>query len=182
MQTDFNLTVTVTLTAAPELLTVLQKIARVPPVTVNRQTPPQSPTEMAARQRVIPVNTMQAPAPMPKQQPTYTQAPATQQQAPVNNNPPVTQPTPQQAPTYTPRQYTPAPANIHPMPQQAPVAAAPQYTREQLARATAVLADMGKIQQIQQLFQQFGIQQLTALPKERYGEYATALRGLGVKI
>jgi hypothetical protein len=41
---------------------------------------------------------------------------------------------------------------------------------------------MGKIQQIQQLFQQFGIQQLTALPKERYGEYATALRGLGVKI
>jgi hypothetical protein len=38
------------------------------------------------------------------------------------------------------------------------------------------------MQQIQQLFRQFGIQQLTALPKERYGEYATALRQLGVRV
>lgn len=64
----------------------------------------------------------------------------------------------------------------------APVANAPTYEIEQLARATATLADAGKMQQIQQLFQQFQIQQLTQLPKERYGEYATALRQLGVRI
>lgn len=64
----------------------------------------------------------------------------------------------------------------------APVATVPTYEQDQLARATATLADAGKMQQIQQLFQQFQIQRMDQLPKERYGEYATALRGLGVRI
>ena len=101
--------------------------------------------------------------------------------------------TPPRAPS-SPRIFTPtcagspaAPATTYTAPtatpgNQAPTAAAPTYTQDQLARATATLADAGRMQQIQQLFQQFGIQQLTALPKERYGDYATALRQMGVRI
>lgn len=133
--------------------------------------------------------------------PTYAPAPQQYQPQPAPTAPyapvvPMARPTAQQP--SRPANPTPAPvaaAPTAPMPaglstarpagalsNPAPVAAAPAYTQEQLARATATLADTGKIQQIQQLFQQFGIQQLTALPKERYGEYATALRQLGVRI
>lgn len=64
----------------------------------------------------------------------------------------------------------------------APIATAPAYEKDDLARATATLADAGKIHEINQLFQQFQIQRMDQLPKERYGEYATALRGLGARI
>ena len=64
----------------------------------------------------------------------------------------------------------------------APVAAAPAYSIDDLARAAAQLMDAGKQQQLIALLGQFGIQSLGALPKERFGEFATALRQMGARI
>lgn len=165
---------------------------------INPQLPPQSPAEQAARMRMQP-----PPVPMPQQPaPTYAPqqyrpqpgpTPATPYAtciAPVVpiRNPQLTPPVNPTPPTGTPPVRTASPAGqstVQPaaVPSNpAPVAGAPTYEQDQLARATATLADAGKMQQIQQLFQQFQIQQLTQLPKERYGEYATALRQLGVRI
>jgi len=53
---------------------------------------------------------------------------------------------------------------------------------EQLAVAATPLIDGGKRQELVDLLSAFGVQALTQLPKERYGEFATALRQLGAKI
>ena len=122
-----------------------------------------------------PVNPTQA-APMPNNRTTGAAnmvpvaGPAPSQPAPIV---PSTNPMPAGPSTAQPAAYPSNPA---------PVTAAPAYEQDQLARAMATLADAGKMQQIQQLFQQFQIQQMDQLPKERYGEFATALRGLGVRI
>ena len=85
---------------------------------------------------------------------------------------------------------TPAPQPVAPIsrpavmqpPIQVPTAAAPTYTYEVLARAASQLMDAGKQQQLVTLLGQFGVQSLMTLPKERYGEFATALRSLGAKL
>lgn len=97
--------------------------------------------------------------------PTYPNA--------ANSAPLVTPATVSAAPTATP--------GNRPM-QAAPVAGAPQYSAEDLGRAAAQLMDAGKQQECVNLLQQFGIPTLGALPKERFGEFATALRGLGARI
>jgi hypothetical protein len=56
----------------------------------------------------------------------------------------------------------------------------PEYDFNQLATATMQLQQAGH--NIFELFQQFSIQALNQLPKERYGEYAAALRQRGAKI
>lgn len=64
-----------------------------------------------------------------------------------------------------------------------PTTAMPQtYTIEQLQVAAAGLSGMGKMPQVMGILQQFGIQAMTELPKERYGEFATALREAGAQI
>lgn len=64
-----------------------------------------------------------------------------------------------------------------------PTTAAVQgYTLEQLQVAAAGLTSSGKMPQVMGILQQFGIQAMTELPKERYGEFATALRGAGAQI
>lgn len=64
----------------------------------------------------------------------------------------------------------------------APVAAAPAYTLEQLSLAGRQLADAGRMADVQQLVAQFGAQTMMQIPPERYGEFATALRGKGARI
>ena len=44
------------------------------------------------------------------------------------------------------------------------------------------LMDLGKQDELQKLLQTFGVPALPALPKEQYGAFATALRGLGARI
>ena len=68
------------------------------------------------------------------------------------------------------------------VPTSAPTAptSAPTYDFNQLATATMQLQQAG--QNIFELFNQFGIQALNQLPKERYGEYAAVLRQRGAKI
>ena len=65
-----------------------------------------------------------------------------------------------------------------------PLAAAPQYSLDQIARAGAdlVTREPAKAAAAQQLLASFGVQTVSELPKERFGEFVTALRGLGAKI
>jgi hypothetical protein len=166
-----------------------------------RMQPPSAPKSLQSSATYVPPQYQPQPSPAhvenvasaaPHTQPTATSgyaAPASQQMssnfpvrnsqptAPVNPTLPIAAPA---KPASTAGQSTAQPAAVPSKP--VPVADAPTYELDQLARATATLADAGKMQQIQQLFQQFGIQQLTTLPKDRYGEYATALRQMGVRI
>lgn len=89
------------------------------------------------------------------------------------------------APTQSPGAYqTVSPSFQQPAaPVQTNVSAAPTsapaYTIEQLQTAIAPLLDAGKVAQIQQLVQSFGVGTLMDIPKERYGEFANGLRQLG---
>lgn len=104
------------------------------------------------------------------QQSSPIQPAAQQFSAPVQQTPPV------QAQFSAPVQQTP-PAPIQ---QTAPTApSTPTYTISQLQSAIAPLLDSGKIPQIQQLVQSFGVNTLMEIPPERYGEFANGLRALG---
>ncbi|HWQ98902.1 MAG TPA: hypothetical protein VN538_12540 [Clostridia bacterium] len=102
--------------------------------------------------------------PFPAKQPVAEVAPLNKV-APVEPNP---QPAPE--PPVAP------PAAV------VPTAAAPSYTFDDLAHAAAPLMDAGKTPELQGLLRSFGVQALTQLPKERYGEFATALRGMGARL
>ncbi|MDP4145373.1 MAG: hypothetical protein Q8936_12965 [Bacillota bacterium] len=56
------------------------------------------------------------------------------------------------------------------------------YTMEQLAVAATQIVDAGHRTELVSLLSSFGVQALTALPKEQYGAFATQLRVLGAKI
>lgn len=76
----------------------------------------------------------------------------------------------------------PAPPVSVPIAPIAPVAPPCTYTIEQIQTACAPLMDAGKQQELINLLSQFGVQSLPQLPKEQYGAFATALRGMGAKI
>ncbi len=110
--------------------------------------------------------------------PTSVQTP---EQAPLSVAPTA------QAQPVTPLPVTPAPAPI-PTAVPAPVmgtavpTAAQTYTMEQLAVAATQLVDAGRRAELVALLASFGVQALTALPKEQYGNFATQLRAMGAKI
>ena len=87
----------------------------------------------------------------------------------------------QAAPTVAPVQQ-PAPAS----PVQTPVTAVPTtertYTLDELANAAMTLMDKGMQTQLQELLAGYGVEALPALPKDQYGNFATALRGMGANI
>lgn len=56
------------------------------------------------------------------------------------------------------------------------------YTAEELQVAAVTLVDKGMMTQLQSLLAQFGVSALPELPATKYGEFATALRGLGAQI
>jgi hypothetical protein len=56
------------------------------------------------------------------------------------------------------------------------------YTMEQLAVAATQIVDAGHRAELVSLLSSFGVQALTALPKDQYGAFATQLRALGSKI
>ncbi len=107
-------------------------------------------------------------------------------------NQPVQQPSvPAQVPAGQPQQgYTAAPptaaAPVSAMPPiqgSVPTTAAPQtFTLEQLQVAAAGLTSMGKLPAVMGILQKFGIQAMTELPRERYGEFALSLREAGAQI
>ncbi len=97
-----------------------------------------------------------------------------------------TTPIAQAAPTVTPVQTVPVqqPAPVTPV--QTPVTAVPTtertYTLDELANAAMTLMDKGMQTQLQELLAGYGVEALPALPKDQYGNFATALRGMGANI
>ena len=60
--------------------------------------------------------------------------------------------------------------------------AAQTYTMEQLAVAATQIVDAGRRTELVGLLNSFGVQALTALPKDQYGVFWTKLRALRAKI
>lgn len=58
----------------------------------------------------------------------------------------------------------------------------PKYTREQIMQAGAVLMDAGKINELTNLLQSFGVQAVMQLKPEQLDDFATAMRDLGAEI
>ena len=59
---------------------------------------------------------------------------------------------------------------------------AQSYSADDLARAAMSLMDAGRMNDLQALLAQFGINSLPELPESQRGAFATALRGMGAKI
>jgi hypothetical protein len=105
-------------------------------------------------------------------QPVILAAPGipAQQQAPVNYP----------APT-APMQNAPGAPVQQPAPG-IPLGQAPKYTAEQIMTAGAALVDAGRVQDLMNLLNSFGVQAVAALKPEQLGAFATALREMGAKI
>ncbi len=132
-----------------------------PSVPVQEQTPPQG---QAPVQTPPAFPQVQAPPQTPPSQPQVQiptappiQMPPQVQMAPQGQQPPVTQPVPTNAPVQG-------------------------YTIEQLQVAAAGLMSANKGPQVMAILQRFGIRAMTELPKERYGEFAMAIREAGAQI
>ena len=111
----------------------------------------------------------------------YPQSPAQPQAAPAATPAAVSS---SPAAPVMPAPTAPATSPAMPAPT-APAAAptaAPAYTTEQIAKAGADLVQAGKMPQLMALLQQYGVQAVTQLRPEQYGEFATALRGLGAQL
>lgn len=106
-------------------------------------------------------------------------APA-QMQMPLNT-PQTPAPAPQQ-PMMPPAQVPTAAPVAPPAPAAAPVAAPAAYTLEQLQHAAGELVRTNKQNALMALLTQFNVPSLIQLPKEQYGAFATALRGIGAMI
>lgn len=97
---------------------------------------------------------------------------------------PVT-PVAQSAPV-TPVQTTPASQTVPVTPVQPATSPVPTtertYSLDELANAAMTLMDKGMQNQLQELLASYGVEALPALPREMYGNFATALRGMGANI
>lgn len=78
---------------------------------------------------------------------------------------------------------TSCPSNTAPV-TAAPVAQAPTFTLEQVSKAGAdlITAQPARMQDLMALLQQYGVQTIQALPADKLGAFATALRGMGAQI
>jgi outer membrane biosynthesis protein TonB len=151
-----------------ELKDAKEKIKQDPVLSEQAQPMPH-PVQQPMQQ---PVQSYQQPMQQPMQQPAMQQ-PAMQQ--PFTPHP-VQQPMPQPMPQPAMQQ------SLMPPPvQQAPVTA-PAYTIDQLAVAATQLTDAGKRAEVLAILSNFGVNSLMSLPKDRYGEFATAIRAMGARI
>lgn len=132
-------------------------------------------------------------APLDKQ--LIQQAPIQQPMQQIPIQPQIQQPMPQMQPAAMPQMQqpiqqapiqsiptTPAQPLLMPQQQMAVPTQVQAYTMDQLAVAATQLMDAGKRNDLIALLGQFGVPALTALPKDQYGAFATALRGMGAKI
>lgn len=101
--------------------------------------------------------------------------PSIPNEVPVSNQvvPPVGQPAPAGMGNAAP---------VHGTPTQPLQTSAPSYTLDDLSNAAMTLMDRGMQMQLQQLLVGYGVSSLPELPKEQYGAFATALRGMGAQI
>ncbi len=166
-----SITINVNINASPELMNAINAIAAA--LSARKDTP--IPYTLTEKGEVTVETTPPAAAPVrvAEQVPMPQPAPA-----PVAAPQPAAVPMPQPAPVAAP---VPAPAATPEQP--APVPTTQQtYTMEQLAVAATQLVDAGRREELVGLLGRFGVQALTALPKEQYGAFATTLRQMGAKI
>ena len=116
------------------------------------------------------------------------EVPAQVQSAPVTSTAPMPPITPVQTAPVTPvTQSVPTtPVQTAPVTQTVPVTSVPTtertYSLDELANAAMTLMDKGMQSQLQELLASYGVEALPALPREMYGNFATALRGMGANI
>lgn len=123
------------------------------------------------------------------------EVPAQTQGIPVTPVAPVTPITPVQSAPVTPVaqpapailvQTTPAEQTVPVTPAQPAMSPVPTtertYSLDELANAAMTLMDKGMQNQLQELLASYGVEALPALPREMYGNFATALRGMGANI
>lgn len=122
---------------------------------------------------------------------THTETSSTSAAAPASAlEPAAVTPTPEPASAAPVSDPAPEAAVVTPAPVQtttaptAPVSpgTAPTYTRDELAKAAADHLMPQRMKELTSLLASFGVQSLMDLPEARFGEFATALRGLGAKI
>lgn len=101
--------------------------------------------------------------------------------APVQPVPVQPQPIVTQQPAVAPAS-TPSPSQGQAPVQTAVPTTAQSYSADDLARAAMTLMDAGRMNDLQALLAQFGINSLPELPESQRGAFATALRGMGAKI
>lgn len=123
------------------------------------------------------------------------EVPAQTQSIPVTPVAPVMPITPVQSAPVTPVaqpapatlvQTTPAEQTVPVTPAQPAMSPVPTtertYSLDELANAAMTLMDKGMLNQLQELLASYGVEALPALPREMYGNFATALRGMGANI
>lgn len=147
----------VTIAAEPALMSLLENLGKA--LIINGQDVKDA-VEIAEAIASNPTRAQSIPGQAPAQIVTMTPAPSTPM-APVT--PPITN----------------IVAPIAPMPLPT---ANPSFSIDQLSVAATGLVDAGKVGDLMALLGQYGCQALTQLPEERYGEFATAMRGLGAQI
>lgn len=134
------------------------------------------------------------PAPVPVAPMNVAPVPTAPQQTPMTgatscrseNVNPTPAPVPaQNVPTIATAVPTPAPAPVQttvvPTAPAVPTAA-PQYTLDMIATAGSALIDAGKMEQLMQLLERFGVSSLTELAPDKYGAVANELRAMGAAI
>lgn len=192
------LEVKVTITAATDLMAVLNNLATAldgkNPHTVcnqfgadNKHIDKVGTINMGAGGKTQPATPMAPVNPTPAQVAQPTAVPATI--APTANP---TMPAPvnpthaQKAPTVAPIAQPPVQASsaapiVNPVPGAIPTAA-PQYTLEMIATAGSALIDAGKMDQLMLLLKKFGVASLTDIDPNNYGAVANELRAMGAAI
>lgn len=135
--------------------------ATTPQAPIQQTTTPQAPIQQPTTPNPVPVKMPENITPAVSQFITGQQSSAQPVQAPQPVAPTVPTQQPPQAPVQT---------------------QAPTYTQQDLALAATQLMDSGKQADVLNLIASFGVQALTQLPQEQFGNFATALRTLGAKI
>lgn len=114
--------------------------------------------------------------------PVYRESKGTngaQSAAPIQQTPVSVPPVQPAVPVQTTPVQTAAPAQ----PAMSPVPTTERtYSLDELANAAMTLMDKGMQNQLQELLASYGVEALPTLPREMYGNFATALRGMGANI
>lgn len=74
------------------------------------------------------------------------------------------------------------PPTVPAQPPTVPVAPAKEYTQAEILAACGPLMDAGKVPELTQIIQEFGVASMMEIPQEKYGELAVKLRALGAKL
>ncbi len=166
-----NITMNVTLSTPEAAIAFIRAVASNMPgeaEQINKSLPPAAAAVAAAVNAAVPY--VEAPTSVPAPAVNPTQA-AAAPPVPMTHVPSI----PTAFVTPPTQQMPGGPSNTVPT-------SAPVYTFDDLARAAGPLMDAGKTADLQALLRSFNVQALTQLPKEQYGAFATALRGLGARI